>query len=185
MRARSRPQPWQWQNVSGALMLLRLEDYSGPMPADPPRRIPRFIIALCILVAAMGLFMMVMSGISMAEGDFTSSGSGRSRGITPPIAFAIGLGLAVSPYFIIRQERNSGSTRSAESWGSVLALYPEGVALHEGPLEGSHPWEHVSPEVLDAVPEPGRAVVGHYQRHPEDRAELGTEAAERRAHSGR
>lgn len=186
MRNRHRPQPWTWQNADGGLVLLRLEDFSGPAPVEQPRRISRFVIALCLLVGAFGLFMMSMSGTDLLEGDFTSTGSSMRTGwITPPIAFVIGLGLAVSPYVIIRQERNSGSTRSTESWGSVLGLYPGGVALHEGPLEGGHAWDHVSPAVLDAVPEPARAVVGHYRGHPEDRGELGTEAAVRRAHTGR
>lgn len=186
MRNRHRPQPWTWQDADGGLVLLRLEDSSGPVPADPPQRIPGFIIVLCVFVGALGLFMMVMSGMDLLEGDLTSTGSSMRTGwITPPIAFVIGLGLAVSPYFIIRQERSSGSTRSTESWGSVLGLYPEGMALQQGPLEGGHAWEHVSDAVLDAVPEPARAVVGHYRGHPEDRGELGTEAAVRRAHTGR
>ena len=127
---------------------------------------------LCVFVGALGLFMMVMSGMDLLEGDLTSTGSSMRTGwITPPIAFVIGLGLAVSPYFIIRQERSSGSTRSTESWGSVLGLYPAGMALQHGPREGGHARAHGAAAVPGAV--------------PEDRGELGTEAAVRRAHTGR
>lgn len=191
----------RWQHSHGALVLMQQtpvkslervpqETTTAGAGALPPSggRIPGFIIVVCVLVGVLGLVVLVLAGSSMLQGDFSASGTGRSGWISPPIAFLLGLGLALAPIAIIRQERGTlrrgtDAHQIHERWESVLSLKPDGVFIQEGPLYGFHPWRAVTPTVLDGLPEPGRAVLGHYLEHPEDRGELDSEVAVHRARS--
>lgn len=157
------------------------------------------LIGVCMLVVAMGLVMVFFSGQSMLDGDFTSTGSGRRGWITPPIAFLIGLGLALSLIAIVWQERTSALTASTtiEHWESILSLTSEHIDIQDvsrmdrswvEQVQGETPrfvdlvpWDRLDSAVLERVPPRARPVVEHYAAHPQDRHELGTEQSLARA----
>ncbi|GAA1666337.1 hypothetical protein GCM10010977_06110 [Citricoccus zhacaiensis] len=180
MRLSRRTRTTQWGTYSGSLMLYR--QVTAPSAHDPVK-VSGFMIGVCIAVAALGVLILVMSGSMMLQGEFSASGTGRSRWMTPPIAFLLGLGLALSPIGIVWQERHFGRVRdrSDETWRSVLSLAPDHVFFHEGPAEGFYLWRQVTPELWASEPREVAAVVGHYLEHPEDRPELGTHPSVERA----
>jgi hypothetical protein len=187
-----RPRPPLWRSSSGALeMVEQLATERQPTGAGQhaPAGMPRGMVVLCILLSAFGVLMMVVSGANMLEGDFTASGSGRSRSVSPLLAFLIGLGIALSPIAIRWQELGLGpfSTQRVEHWGPTLFLRPEGLYIpeefhgREGEIFRQSPWGDVTPGLLEKVPAAARPVVQHYRDHPEHLHELGTEDAVARA----
>ncbi|NUL44203.1 hypothetical protein F7P69_03190 [Cellulosimicrobium funkei] len=170
----------RWGTNNGSLVLYR-RDIAPSTHA--PVKLSGFMIGVCIAVAALGVLILVISGSMMLQGEFSASGTGRSRWITPPLAFLLGLGLTLSPLGIVWQERRLGriQDRSQENWRSVLSLAPDHVFFQEGPAEGLYPWHWVTPEHWATEQGDVAAVVGHYLEHPEDRPELGTEASVERA----
>lgn len=127
--------------------------------------------------------MMVMSGGSMLDGDFTSTGSGRRGWVTPPIAFLIGVGLALAPLGIAWQERGFGRLGAIGQWHSTLVLDDESVTVLTGRMGTRVPWILMTADRVSEVPPTGRPVVQYYLDHPGHRGELGTDAGMERATS--
>lgn len=183
---RQRPPRVRWQSAS-SVSLAMLEPGSPPVDdagttpgaSTSPTRTPRYIVVLCVLISAFGILMMLLSGANMLDGDFTSTGSGRRGWVTPPIAFLLGLGLALSPIGIARQERGFGRLGTIGDWYSTLVLHHEFVYVHG--VGRAADWTLLTSERMSQVPEAGRRVVQYYLDHPEHRVELGTEAGVRRA----
>lgn len=178
----------RWIATHDALVLVVGGDAAHSRPETDPEgkaKIPGFIVIICVFVGVLGVAMMVGAATSILDGDLSSMSTSRRTGwITPPIAFFLGVALALSPIAIIRQERRTPrGTPGGVVERSVLSLQVEGVFIQEGPSAGVRPWDEVTAPALDSVPPTGRAVVQHYLDHPEHRSELGTPAAQRRAES--
>lgn len=140
-----------------------------------------WLILLSLAIAALGILIMVMAGSQMLDGDFTSTGTSRKSGwMTPPIAFALGVLLSLTPIAIWLQEKGS-RPHAADGRDAVVTLRPEAMSLADWPGHARRAWGDVTDAMVAEVPEHARAVVQHYRDHPEDRAEIGTQSSLMRA----
>ncbi|MGO1285506.1 MAG: hypothetical protein ACTHUU_10345 [Brachybacterium sp.] len=135
---------------------------------------------IMVAVVALGVLLVITAGSQVIDGDLTSTpDTGRARWVSPPIALVIGLGLALSPIGIIWQERRFAP--DPDQWSLVLMLTAKQVFVEQGPSRGRYLWDEATDDVLAGIPPSGRPVIEHYLDHPEDRHELGSRAAQRRA----
>lgn len=137
----------------------------------------RWLALLSLAIAALGILIMVMAGAQMLDGDFTSTGTSRKSGwMTPPIAFALGALLSLSPIAIWLQVKRF-RPHADDGRVAVVTLRPEAMSLADWPGHARRAWDDITDAMVAEVPEQARAVVQHYRDHPEDRAEIGTRSS--------
>lgn len=106
--------------------------------AEPPFRMPGFIIAVCVFLVLFGGAIALTAAYLWASGAPVSGGPG-SRGRMPHwAAVLLGIGLACSPYFIYRQER-----ASAARLRERITLTRTNLKFLAGPVEYAVPWNHL------------------------------------------
>lgn len=136
-----------------------------------------WLILLSLAIAALGILIMVIAGSQMLDGDFTSTGTSRKSGwMTPPIAFALGVLLSLSPIAIWFQEKRV-RPHADDRRDAVVILQPEEMSLTGWPGHARRAWDDITDAMVAEVPEQARAVVQHYREHTEDRAEIGTQSS--------
>ncbi|NMR29164.1 hypothetical protein [Crystallibacter degradans] len=117
----SKRQTQGWHATGDALVLADRH----PSDPAPSSRLPGVMIAICIFVVLLGGGVAIYSGYLMAIGAPETSSPG-SRGNMPrPVAFVLGIGLALSSVLIVRQER-----QSLGKFHASMTLTPDHVVVH-------------------------------------------------------
>lgn len=159
----------RWTRTAGSLT------YIAPRAA--PTGLGRGLALVSLAIAALGIVIMVAAGSQMLDGDFTSTGTSRKSGwVTPPLAFGLGLLLALSPFAIWLQEKRLHPAVDDE-WDTVVTLGPEGMSLPRSTPPDLRAWNDLTDKTVAEVPERARALVQHYRDHPEDRPGIGTRSS--------
>lgn len=96
-------------------------------PSDPvpPKPLPGFITAICVFLMLFGCFITIYSGYLMAVDAPETIQLGSRGNIPRPVAFILGISLALSPLIIVHRER-----KSSGRFHATMTLTPDHIVAH-------------------------------------------------------